>query len=70
MAKMDKYSRQEVIDNEWLKQEVSLHIYKTKEWKYIFSLRWPVYISTNDHEKLITVDENLQTEHTGHYQFM
>ena len=25
MAKMDKYSRQEVIDNDWLKSEVDIH---------------------------------------------
>ena len=25
MAKMDKYSRQEVIDNDWLKKEVDIH---------------------------------------------
>ena len=25
MAKMDKYSRQEVLDNDWLKREVKIH---------------------------------------------
>ena len=32
MAKMDKYSRQEVLDNDWLKKEVScrnIHLFRT-----------------------------------------
>ena len=32
MAKMDKYSRQEVLDNDWLKKEVSKTTMNTQQW--------------------------------------
>jgi len=39
MAKMDKYSRQEVLDNDWLKQEVQSIYWLGFHWKnYMYSV--------------------------------